>query len=150
MEFLVKRVNKLSWYYSVSEMLEQINQVRSEHNLDTCSEDLLKGKIEYIKIGDQFLKIENSAGSYYCMKEKKQVITFDVKTEHIQLIEFQMQGLLNFVVEELGRNKRVSFDNVVNHANYLEDYLNKKNLAEEFKEKYPEKNKASNQKPKKI
>lgn len=150
MEFLVKRVNKLSWYYSVSEMLDNINKTRSEHNLDSCSEDLLKGKIEYIKIGEQFLKIEDSMGSYYCPKEKKQVITFDVKTEHIQLIEFQMQGLLNFVVEELAYNKIIRFDDVVNHANYLEDYLNKQKLAEEFEEKYPEKIKASIQKPKKI
>ncbi len=150
MDFLVKRVNKLTWYYSQKEMTEQVNKLRQENNLDSCTENFVNTKIEYIKTNKLFSKIDNSAGSYYCPKEKKQAITFDVKTEYLELIDFQMQGILNFIVQQMGRGQPVTYNDMVNHVNYLENYYNSRQFVEKLEEKYPEKIKASIQKPKKI
>lgn len=150
MEFLVKRVNKLTFYYSLKEMKEYINQLRKENNIESCTENFINVKIDYIKLQNLNLKIENSANSYYCPKEKKLTINVEVKTEHIEMIEFQIPGLLNFIVEEMGQGKPVTFNDMLNQANYLESYYNSSQFVDKLEEKYPEKTKSSINKPKKI
>lgn len=143
MEFLVKEKVKLSWYYSPQEMVETINKERKSNNLSLCLEDQVKSVIEFIKIGNEFLKIDKSAGSYYCMEEKKQVITFDVNPQYVELIKFQMQGLLSFVVEQLSKGNRIIFNDVTHQADFLEDYYKKEKFTEYLDDKFPEKEKAS-------
>lgn len=148
MEFLIKEAIEIKWYYSPSEMVQEVNKERTINKLMVSYDDQVKSAIDYLKMGHTFLKIEGSVGSYYCPNEKKQVLKFSVNPENSELIKGQIQGLFEFIISELGQGKTLTQQDINNQAHILSEYYYRSKFVEKLEEKLPEKEKASVKKPK--
>lgn len=148
MEFLIKEAIEINWYYLHVELMTEVNKERKINQINPCSEEYIKTHVDFLKMGHEFLKIEGSVGSYYCQKEKKRVLRFSVKLENNDLIKTQVQGLFEFIIIELGKGKQITKENISNKATLLENYYYSSKFVEKLENKLPEKEKASEKKPK--
>ena len=148
MEFLIKEHVEITWYYCPREITNEINKERTINHLSSCSEEYVKSTIDNIKSGHKFLKIEGSVGSSYCPQERKQRLFFSMSQENKELIVQQVQGLFESIIIELGKGNKLSQEDIINQANYIQEHYYKKKFSEQLNEKFPEKEKASLKKPK--
>lgn len=148
MEFLIKEHVEINWYYSPTEITNEINKERALNKLSSCSEDYVKSAIDLIKLGHSFLKLEKSVGSCYCPTNRKQQLIFSMSLENKELILTQVQGLFEYIIEQLGKGNTSLKDSFNDHALYLQQHYEKKKYSEYLNIKFPEKDLASIKKPK--
>lgn len=144
----MKELVELKWYYSPEEIVKEVNKERLENGISSCHIIEVKDVIDYLKSGKDFLELESSVGSYYCMKEKKQVLTFSVYSKDSKLVKRQIKGLFDFILSELGHGKKVDKQDIKNQAYFLCDFYVKNKCRENLEDKLPKKEKASSKKPK--
>lgn len=148
MEFLIKEAIEINWYYSPTEVTQEVNKERTKNKMNLCYDDQVKNAIDCLKSGHNFLKIEGSVASYYCIKERKQVLKFSVNPENKDLIKEQVQGLFDFIILSLGQGNQINQQDINNQAKLISDYYYRKKFVEKLEDKFPEKEKASEKKPK--
>lgn len=137
MEFLVKECLEITWYYSPAEITLEVNK-ESINTKIHVPENRVKNTIDFIKNGYNFLKIKSSVSSYYSMEEKKQALIFSIAPENKELVNYQIQGLFDFIIEKLSNiNGALTQEDIANQAYYLEEHFNKKKFTEYLDNKLP-------------
>lgn len=150
MKFLVQEILKITWYYSPLEVTKEINKNRKNTNLEPLEQSIVLNHISYLQQAQKYLNLEKPVGYYYEPKEsiRKQALSFHVNPENKELITEQIQGLFDYMIDNMSQNIFLSEGDIANHATYLENYFNKRKMSEYLDQKYPEKEKASIKKPK--